>query len=185
MSAVPESDRDFIARTVRWLITGLLIALVLLVLLRVLRAAFTPLTVAFVLAYLLDPIIDRFESSGVRRSVTVITLIVVFGAGLSAILLVVIPRLISEATALAAAFPGYLETLSSTIIPNISAKLGIEIPSTFTDAMARVRSGEIPLPFDSMAKVLRNALSYLTGTASSVVGLLVIPILALLHAGRI
>ena len=52
------------------------------------------------------------------------------------------------------------------------------MPATFTEALGRVRSGEIPLPFDALAGVLKNTLSYLTGTAASLVGLLVIPILA-------
>ncbi len=45
-----DIDRDFIARAIRWILTGVAVAVVVLVLMRLLRAALTPLAAAFVLA---------------------------------------------------------------------------------------------------------------------------------------
>ncbi len=178
MNQSAQTDRDFIARAVRWILTGLILAIALLVLLRVLRAALTPLAAAFFLAYLLDPVIDRFETRGLQRGAAIIGLLLVFGAGLGALLLFVLPRLIGEATALAVALPGYLETVTQTWIPQVESRFGITIPGTFAEALERIRAGDIALPFESFAGLARDALSYLTGTLASWVGLLVVPILS-------
>ncbi len=172
-----QVDRDFVVRAVRLLLTAVLVVAVLVVLLRVLRAALTPLAASFVLAYLLDPVIDRFESRGLRRGVSIVGLLVVFGAGAAALLFFVLPRLITEVSSLAAALPGYLETFSQTWIPRFETRFGVTLPASFTEVVDKVRSGEIPLPLDSLASVLRNTLTYLTGTMASLVGLLMVPIL--------
>lgn len=172
-----QSDRDFIASALRWLLTGLLVLAVILLLLRVLRAALTPLAAAFVLAYLLDPVIDRFERRGLRRGAAILGLLVVFGAGVTSLLFFVLPRLITEATALAGALPNYLDSVTQTLIPRLEARFGLSVPASVTEAVDKIRAGEIPLPFESFAGLVREALTYLTGTMASLVGLLMIPIL--------
>ena len=172
------SDRDFIARAVRYGLIAIVLGLLVLVLLRVLRAALTPLAIAFVLAYVLDPLIDRFEARRVRRRVAVAVVAVLVGGGGAALTFLLLPRLIVEVSALAAALPSYLDELGRTALPELEARLGVELPATLGEALERVRSGEIPLPLESIAGVLRNVLAYLTGTAAAVVGLAVTPILA-------
>ena len=60
-------DRAFVQRSLRIAIIGAAIVGAVLLLLRLLAGALTPLAAAFVLAYLFDPLIDRFESRGVGR----------------------------------------------------------------------------------------------------------------------
>ena len=66
----PDADRAFIQRSVRRGIIGAVVAAVGLALLWVLKSALTPLAVAFVLAYLVDPLIDRFEAIAKREDIT-------------------------------------------------------------------------------------------------------------------
>ena len=172
------SDRDFIARAIRYGLIGLALTVLFLVLLRVLRAALTPLALAFVIAYLLDPLIDRFEARRVPRKIAVAFLVLLVGGGVTALTFLLLPRLIGEVSALASALPSYLDELSRSALPQLEARLGIELPATVGEALTRLRSGEIPLPLEAVAGVLRNALSTLTGTASVLVGLAVTPILA-------
>src|SRR5262249_26273999 len=70
------------------------------------------------------------------------------------------------------------ERLTTVVIPQLEARLGIQFPHTISDVIARVRSGEIPLPLDELRSAATRALSAVFGTVSSLVGLLVIPILA-------
>jgi predicted PurR-regulated permease PerM len=173
-----ESDRDFVARAARWAIVAGVTVAVGLALLWVLKAALTPLATAFVIAYLLDPVIDRFERHRVRRSIAIFALLALLGGGLAVFGLFVVPRLQREVGALAERMPGYLEQLTTIVIPQIEQRFGVHLPHTFADLIARVRSGEIPLPLEALRKLLADALGYVTGTVSALIGVLVIPILA-------
>lgn len=173
-----DSDRDFLARSARRAVIGAVVFAVLFAVLYVLKAALTPLAAAFVVAYLLDPLIDRFEARGVRRNIAIFVLLGVVGLGLIGALLVLLPKLQAEVAALARNMPGYLERLATVVMPEIEARLGVELPHTFDDVIARVRSGEIPLPLESIRDLLSKTLSTVFGTFSSLIGLLVIPILA-------
>jgi predicted PurR-regulated permease PerM len=172
------ADRDFLARTARRVVIGGVVLAIVLLLLRVLDAALTPLAAAFVIAYLLDPLIDRFEARRVGRSVAIFVLLAVCGALVGVTLLVVIPKLSREIAGLAERMPGYLERLTTVVIPQIEARVGVELPHTIEDVIARVRAGEIPLPLDALRAALARALGAVFGTLTSLVGLLVIPILA-------
>ncbi len=173
-----ERDRDFVARAARRAIIGAVAAAVVFALLFVLKAALTPLAAAFVIAYLLDPVIDRFEAHRVRRSVAIFLLLALFGGALAGAVFFVVPKLSREVSALAERMPDYLDRLSTVVIPGLEQRFGIDIPHTFDDVLASVRSGEIKLPLETMRNLFTSTLATLTGTVGSLVGLLVIPILA-------
>jgi predicted PurR-regulated permease PerM len=172
------ADRDFLARTARHAVVGGVVLVVVLALLRVLEAALTPLVAAFVIAYLLDPLIDRFERRGVSRSIAIFLLLFLLGGALFATVVVVLPTLQREVVALGDRLPGYFERLVTTVIPEIESRLAIQLPHTLDEVIARVRSGEIPLPFEPVRAMLTKALGTVFGTFTSLIGLLVIPILA-------
>lgn len=172
-----DSDRDFLARSARRAVVGGVALAVVFALLWVLKAALTPLAAAFVIAYLLDPLIDRFEARGVRRSFAIFLLLGIVGVGMAAGALVLLPKLQAEVSALARNLPGYLDRLVTVVLPQLESRLGIQFPHTIDDVIARVKSGEIPLPLDAIRGVLAKAMSTLFGTVASLVGLLVIPIL--------
>jgi predicted PurR-regulated permease PerM len=173
-----DADRAFLARSARRAVVGAVMASVLFAVLWVLKAALTPLAAAFVIAYLLDPVIDRFEARRLRRSLAIFALLAILGAVVAGGILVVVPKLQRELAALAERLPGYLERLATVGIPQLEQRLGIRLPHTVDDVLARVRSGEIPLPLDAIKSVLSGVATTLFGTVSSLVGLLVIPILA-------
>ena len=172
------SDRDFLARAARLAVIGAVVLAIVLALLRVLEAALTPLAAAFVIAYLLDPLIDRFEARGVGRGLAIFLLLAIVGTALAAALLVLLPRLQHEIGGLADRMPGYLERLVTVVIPQIERRLGIHLPHTLQGVIARVRSGEIPLPLDALRSFVTRVVSTVFGTVSSLVGFFVIPILA-------
>jgi predicted PurR-regulated permease PerM len=177
-AAEVQADLDFIARAGRWTIVGGAVAGAALILLWVLKAALTPLAAAFVIAYLLDPLIDRFEAAHVRRRLAIFTLLLVVGGGLFTFLLFIVPRMQHEFAALAERMPGYLEHLATEVVPGLEHRFGLQLPHSVDDLIDRVRSGAIPLPLDSIRSLLAKVLGYVTGTVSSLVGLLVIPILS-------
>ena len=172
-----ESDRDFVARAVRQAIVVGVAAAFLFALFFVMKGALTPLAAAFVIAYLLDPLIDRFEARGMRRGIAIFLLLALVGVALLGGMLFVLPRLQREVSALAERMPAYLDQLVTVVIPSIEQRFGLQLPHTFEDLIGSVRSGEIPLPLEGMRKLLGSAIATLTSSLGTLVGLLVIPIL--------
>ena len=173
-----ERDRDFVARSARRAIVAAVAAAVFFALVFVMKGALTPLAAAFVIAYLLDPVIDRFEARRVRRSLAIFVLLALMGGVVAGSVLFVLPKLQREVSSLAERMPAYLDRITTEAIPGLEQRFGLQLPHTFDDVIASVKSGEIPLPLDSARKLLTRALTTVTGTLGSLVGLLVIPILA-------
>ena len=123
----PERDRAFIERALRIGIIAAVAVGSVLVLLWLLRAALTPLAVAFVIAYLFDPLIDRFEARGVGRRLAIFLLLGLVGLALLTFAFLVIPRLIVEVASLSASLPGYFARLLDTTLPWLESRLGITL----------------------------------------------------------
>jgi predicted PurR-regulated permease PerM len=172
-----QADRDFVARAARWVIVGAAVAAALFAMLFVLKAALTPLAAAFVIAYLLDPLIDRLERIGVRRRFGILLVLLLAGALVLAFLLVAIPRLVREITSLAERMPVYLERLVTVVVPQLETRFGVELPDTLEELLGGLRGLELTA-LGAVRDVLLGALSTATGTVSVLIGLLVIPILA-------
>jgi predicted PurR-regulated permease PerM len=173
-----DSDRDFVARAARRAIVGAVVAALVFAVFFVMKGALTPLAAAFVIAYLLDPIIDRFEAHHVRRSIAIFVLLALVGAAFLGGIVFVLPKLQHEVSALAERMPEYLDRLVTVAIPSIEQRVGVQLPHTLEDLLGSVRSGEIPLPLETLRNLLSGAFATLTGSLGALVGLLVIPILA-------
>ncbi len=172
-----ERDRDFIVRVARWGIVAALVVAALGAILWVLKAALTPLAAAFVIAYLLDPLIDRFEARRMRRPFAIFLLLTLVGGGFFGFLLFVIPRLVREISALAEMMPVYLERFVGEVVPALERRLGVELPKTIEAVLGELRGAELTV-LGTVRDLLAGTLSTLIGTAGILVALLVIPILA-------
>lgn len=183
MVALPDppptsrSDRDFVVRAARWAIVAALALGALFALLWVLKAALTPLVAAFVIAYLLDPLIDRFEARRVKRPIAIFLLLGGVGVVNLGFLLFVIPRLARELSALAERMPGYLERFVTEVVPQLEARIGVQVPKTIEEALGQLSGAELGA-LASLRDVLTGTLTTLSGTAGVLIALLVIPILA-------
>jgi len=170
-------DREFIVRAARWAIVAALVAGALGAVLWVLKAALTPLAAAFVIAYLLDPLIDRFEARRVRRPLAIFLLLALVGGGVLGFLLFVIPRLVREISALAEQMPGYLERFVTEVVPAIERRAGVDLPKTLEAVLGELRGAELTV-LGTLRDLLTGTVATLSGTVGVVIGLLVIPILA-------
>lgn len=173
-----SSDEVFIHRAVRVGIIAGLVALVLLALLWLLKSALTPLAVAFVLAYLLDPLIDRFEARGVPRGLAIGTLLLAAGAVVLAFLGFVIPVMQRELSSLAERAPGYIDALATQVLPRLEETLRVKLPHTLEEGIERLRQGDGTLPIEPLRELLSRVLGLFTGTLGTLVGLVLIPVIA-------
>jgi predicted PurR-regulated permease PerM len=175
---VATSDQEFIQRAVRVGIITLVAGLVLIALLWVLKSALTPLAAAFILAYLLDPVIDRFEAHRIPRPVAIFALLGLIGAAVATLLIFLVPRMQEEVTAMATKLPGYLQRASAEWLPWIEQTLHVDLrEGAFTDLIGKATSG-FAIPLETVQSMLQTGLGYVAGTVGAVVGVLVIPVIA-------
>jgi predicted PurR-regulated permease PerM len=178
VSTADRDDRAFIERSVRVAIIGVTALGVVLLALWLLKGALTPLVAALVIAYLFDPLIDRFEARGVSRSAAILLLLLVFAASLFAVAFLLIPAMQRDITALSERLPGYLDSGLSALGPRLQQQFGIALPRSVHDAIEAIRSGELQVPLEAARGLLERVLRGVTGTVGALLSLLIIPVLA-------
>lgn len=127
---------------------GIVIGLVLV--LHLFRTALTPVFAALLLAYLLDPVIDRMEARGLKRTTSILILAglaVVVAGGLSVFLIIQVQR---ELVSLYHNFPGYLERIQHELSPLLKDHLGLELPATIEDALTGLKGWAAGLDLNAL-----------------------------------
>jgi len=175
---MPNEDQVFIQRSVRWFITlGIAIALVV-GLGWLLQAALTPLAVAFGIAYLLSPLIDRFEAHRVPRSVAILLLLLAVLGLLAGAALFLVPRIHYETAMLAQKLPGYVDALVSELGPTLEQRFGVKLPGTVAEGLERLRSLDWAPLLAGARKLGSQMLGAFTGTLQAAVSVVLVPVLA-------
>ena len=104
----------------------------------------TPFAIAAVLAYLGDPLVDRLEKISVwrwkiGRTLAVVLVFVLMLSILTLVLLIVVPMLVEQVRLLVQRFPEWIEWYSSTALPWLADKAGVELenfdPAQFSDML--------------------------------------------------
>ncbi|WP_414475709.1 AI-2E family transporter [Microvirga sp. M2] len=132
-----------VARPTIFWITVVTIALLMLVLL---RPILLPFAVGMTLAYLLAPVVDRLEQVGINRSLAALMLVLLLVVGFVGLVLVMLPALIGELRFFIDEFPRYITRvqalMADTSQPWLHALLGQElrIEDSATHAMAATGS---------------------------------------------
>ncbi len=97
----------------------------------VLRAVLTPIFFALLIAYLLDPLVDRFETKMPRALAIVMVLAAALG-GLGLFTVLLLPGVIREVVDFGRELPQKLHGLQASIEPWL-AGYGVELPRDFTE----------------------------------------------------
>ena len=106
-------------------------------LLYALRSVLTPLFLAFGIAYMLDPVIDRFETWKVPRPAGIAIVLVGLLGVVAAFIALVLPVVASDVATVASELPGKISALITSADPWLSAH-GIKVPHTTTEWMERL-----------------------------------------------
>lgn len=99
---------------------------VVLVLIWLLQPILTPFLVGLAIAYLGDPLVDRMESYRVNRTVAVAVVFLMFLALIALGLLVLVPLLMGEVSALVRDIPSFIEWLQQTTSPLLVHYFGVD-----------------------------------------------------------
>jgi predicted PurR-regulated permease PerM len=145
-----------------------------------LRSVLTPLFLAFAIAYVLDPVIDRFEAWKIPRPAGIaIVLLGLFGA-IAAFVALVLPVVASDVATVAAELPAKISVLIASADPWLTAH-GIKVPHTTTEWMERLGANANDFASSMLAPaggVLSAVVAGGFSMAGSVVAALVVPVLS-------
>ena len=119
-------NRDFFRFFFRPFLFWFFLFVLFLCILYFLNDIMLPFAAGLVLAYLLDPAVDRFESWGLSRIVSVLVILFIFAFIFILSLLLFVPLLIDQFFALAESFPDFVR--------NLSLKLRHSLPSEIVDS---------------------------------------------------
>ncbi|HEX8989511.1 MAG TPA: AI-2E family transporter [Rhodocyclaceae bacterium] len=106
-----------------WIGAGLL----LLWLLAQLGPILAPFFLAAILAYICNPLVDRWQKLGLPRVAGVILVLLLIGAILAALVLILVPLLIDEARIVAESLPQLSATINDKLVPWLHQHYGVRI----------------------------------------------------------
>jgi predicted PurR-regulated permease PerM len=95
-------------------------------LLWLLAPVLTPFVASALLAYISDPLADRLQRLGLPRTVAVVTVFILIFVGLGLVVLLVVPLIQTQVTALLEALPGIISQIEQVWLPKISGLLDVE-----------------------------------------------------------
>jgi len=143
-----------------------------------------PFLIAFIIAYLLDPVVDFFERRKLSRDfgiMIVFFLIIVAGV---AFMLLVFPAVQNEFSLLIKKIPDYVDRIDAKFIPALEQKLKVKVPRKLPELFGAIENN-IPLLKElgkKFASPLKNfimkAFSGIYNLIMAVVNLFIIPVFA-------
>jgi predicted PurR-regulated permease PerM len=145
-----------------------------------LQGVLTPIFFAFLIAYMLDPVVDRFEARGLSRAMGIGVMLSIVLGSLSLFLLLAIPSVAHDVVAFAQSLPSTLASLLDRLEPTLTA-YGVEVPHTLDEVLAQADLDAKELAGKAAAPATAAVTWLLGGTASligAMVGALMVPIFA-------
>ena len=137
--------------TIFWIV----ITCILFLVIYTLRSVLMPFVAGMILAYLLDPLVDRIEKVGIRRSLSTFFVLTVFFVCLAGSSLLLLPVILSQLSNLTS----FLPTLINNLEPFIR-----HVRSLVDNAIKADNSNQLSLP---VADILNWAGGFLTEIISS------------------
>lgn len=143
-----------------------------------LRTVLAPLFFAFIVAYILDPLVDFFERFKVPRALGALFVLLGLAAVFTLLLVYAIPVFVEEIRSAGAMLPGQLKGLEARFEAWLWASYKLKVPHTATEFMRtfgdRIQS-EIPDVLNTGVKAVFGTLTYVAVALSA----LIVPVFAL------
>lgn len=118
-----------------------------------------PLFLSIMIAYLLDPLIDRFEERKIDRTVAILIVILALFVGMSVLVAFLYPLVSKQVLNVIEKFPALFQTLRTETIPWFEKTTGAKLPETLGTAFDQY-SNELK---SAAPTVFKNVASWTTG----------------------
>jgi predicted PurR-regulated permease PerM len=163
-------------RGLYWLAVGILSA----GLIYALRGILTPIFLSYAIAYLFDPVVDRFEAWRVPRPVGIV--IVLFGglAAFSLFVAIALPGILSEVASVVSDLPGQAMALLNSVTPWLEQR-GVQVPHSTMEWIERFGADARSLATEAIAPaggLLKSVLGGILTAVGSAAAVLIVPVLA-------
>ncbi len=161
---------------------GICFFIVLIWFMRLIESVTIMVLVSFFLAYLLDPLADRLEAWGIRRSFAALIIILAFFMAVVGVLLFIIPVIVVEVSRFAASTPKYFSALQRHFFELVE-RFGISGLDTWESIWPLVMEkgrellAKLPTLADPLARFTGAIFRSTLGLISLLVYLLLIPVL--------
>lgn len=145
-------------------------------LLYLLRGLLLLLVLAFLAAYILDPLVTRLEGAVRGRGRAVALVLLAAALALGVLGLTLIPTLAEEARIASERVPAYLAAARERFAPPLEEALGVRIPRTTGEATrSLLGSGLGPGSAGGLSQVVGQALSSLAGLLAALMNVVLFP----------
>jgi predicted PurR-regulated permease PerM len=159
-------------------VTVFAVTAVAVILAYLLRGVLVPLFLAFLLAYALDPFVDRLEALKVPRPLgAILVMFGIFGV-VFVVLLFAVPMFIDELRAAAADLPSELQALELRLDPWVWSTFHVRLPHSMND-LSHVVAEKVQAEFPSMANAAALALFGTLSYVAVLFSALIVPFFAL------
>lgn len=153
-------------------------------LLWVLRPVITPVAAAFAAAYFISPVVDRLETRGISRSLSIVAILVFFTAAFAGVIALLIPLIGGEIERLVENAPAYWEKTNTwvdeVLRPWVERRFpGRTLPTTpqeFWDQAGENLSGLSPDLAGKVAEIAKGALSNVFGLLGILLSVVLFPV---------
>ena len=146
-----------------------------------LRGILIPLMLAFIVAYIFDPVIDFLEKRKVRRTLAIAALLFLLIAAFAASVLVIVPRLIDQTAELVRSFQEGFPKLQEKLLA-IASKFGdsdlAERFSADIESLFATLKSHVPQILESIGGGLSMALAGTLGMMSAIVNFLLFTVVS-------
>ncbi|HKP55987.1 MAG TPA: AI-2E family transporter [Polyangiales bacterium] len=131
-----------------------------------LRSVLSPVLLALLLAYMLDPLVDRFETWHLPRSVGIVILLFAALLGITLFVVLVIPTLIRDVMELARSLFAAVLHLATVIRPWLMQH-HIPVPDSVSSALDQLGDNTVGIASSALAPVRDVLLAAIGGTATA------------------
>ncbi len=145
-----------------------------------LRGVLTPIFLAFAIAYVLDPVVDKLETWKLPRPAAIFVVVGTFFLAVATFALLVIPDVVRDIASVTKELPDHATRALARVQPWL-AQQGITVPSTADDWIAKLRANANTLskvPLAPVGNVLKTVIGGTFSAIGAVFAALIVPILA-------
>ena len=150
-------------------------------LLYALRGILTPIFLSYAIAYLLDPVVDRFEAWRVPRPVGIVIVLGGAAAGVALFVAIALPGILDEVASVVTDLPGQAMAALTNITPWLEQR-GVQVPHSATEWITRFGSDARGIATSAIAPaggVLKWAFTGMLSVVGSAAAVLIVPVLAI------
>lgn len=142
-------------------------------------AVLFPVLASLLIAYLLDPVVDRLEARGWTRTRAIIMLLLVGFGALGLFLVFLVPTLIGQIGRVVEGAPGLVRQIQTDFIPWVQQKTGMELPASASAAISEYGAtlqSQIPTVAKALTQATGSLVSGIGSVAASLINAVMIPL---------